>query len=673
MTAPQAEETAAPAAPDAEQPPAERPASAFNREMVNDVQVNLFGARIENALLGAQTVTGGPRTTLTRATGLVDDDDVRAALARFVAPEGFAGSEVRLGNERLLVLCGPPGTGKRLSALALLRAVTGETLYMLSPNTSPADLADYEYERGCGYLVVDRVVDKGSRESDFEWRLVRDRVVDHGCYLVITQPAADVPDSSCHVAWSPPAAERLLRAYWTGRLPAAQQQVLAEVLGTVDSVRDVVGLARQLDGGRSLEEALEHLDSRVRAEVEHWFDQAPARREVVEVTTLAFAAGVDERTFEAALRALRRALGRHVPEPPTAEDVDQRDQLPQLRRRLLANELVGTETLHTELGTRGALKFAKPEHHRHVLAQLWQRMDVAFWDAVADWLDEIVTEPRYEVSVALGIAELTPIALDEVVPILSRWARGSRHAAGQRAVVYALHLMAYDDSLAPTALQVATGWITRGNPSQRWVAAMSFIGGLGVRYPHDARRRLWQVCVQSHTVDGDVEQVFGELFATLVQETGNAHLVLDFLAAKVDRFTAPGARPAGRAVAMRTALAVLESRQPGSKRSAVLVHLDRFPQHARQVGHLLSSVLVYRPMRLRAIGVLRWLLEDMARNDSSARRSARLLGTALRTRLHPDEQDPLEQDFRIVVERRKDTDIKSLVDAVLDAIKGRFD
>ncbi|MBY8854292.1 hypothetical protein K7G98_41055, partial [Saccharothrix sp. MB29] len=65
---------------------------------------------------------------------------------------------------------------------------------------------------------------------------------------------------------------------------------------------------------------------------------------------------------------------------------------------------------------------------------------------------------------------------------------------------------------------------------------------------------------------------------TLVLEGANAHLVLNFLVAKIRLFTRPGARPAGRAAAMRTALAVLEARKPGSRRSAVLAHLDDFPE-----------------------------------------------------------------------------------------------
>ncbi|MBY8851896.1 ATP-binding protein [Saccharothrix sp. MB29] len=165
--------TASPGQQEAAEPQDEQPAPPETDAPAGQVQINMIRPTIDKALIGLHNVTGREDAHLTRATGLVDDQDVSVALARFVEPAGFGSTAERLARDGLLVLCGPSGTGKRSSALALLREVTDRTLYMLSPNSSPADLADYEYEPGCGYLVVDRVVDKGRPGSDFEWRLVR--------------------------------------------------------------------------------------------------------------------------------------------------------------------------------------------------------------------------------------------------------------------------------------------------------------------------------------------------------------------------------------------------------------------------------------------------------------------------------------------------------------------
>ncbi|MBW4719676.1 hypothetical protein [Saccharothrix obliqua] len=650
--------TAAPVEPP-EDPPLDGPAEAYDRDMVNAVQVRIHQARFENAVLGAVDAHHPPRSRLTRATGRVDDYDVTRALGRFVQPDGFGPAAERLAREHLLVLRGPAGTGKRSSALALLRQVTTDALYLMSPHVSPAELADYDFSPGCGYLVVDRTVDRDAADTDFGWRVVRDHVEDLGCYLVVTEPAAAGDDAErfgC-LDWPAPAPVRVLRAHWDGVVPDDQRRALDEALTSVHRVRDVVDLAARLAGGWSWDAALEHLDARVGAEVERWFDAAPDRG-VLEVTALAFALGADERMFEAALRSLERRV------TVAAEDTVE-EGLRQHRSGWRANALIATTTRHTELGRRGAVRFAKPEHHRHVLAQLFQRMDVTFWDAVGDWLDEVVADARYEVPVALGVAELAPIAPAEVVSLLDRWAAGARGRAGQRAAVYALHLIAYDESLAPVALKIAVWWVDRGKAQQRWVAAMAFVGGLGIRYPHDARRRLWQMSVQSHAKNHMLERLFGDLFATLDAETDNAHLVLDFLAGKLARFTRPGASTAGRAVAMRTALAVLDSRIPGANRPAVPAHLVRFPRHADLVARLLANVVSFRPTRLRALDALLSLLDE-----PDARGGVRGLGAALRRVLPEDEHDLLEEDLRVVAGYGRRTP-GHLVDDFIDAFRGR--
>jgi hypothetical protein len=655
----------------------------YDSSMFGKIDAHFHGS-IETAVLGAQSGLGGSgerSAKVTRSTGLVDGTDI-AALSRFVQPECFEDGVSQLAQNRMLVLCGPADTGKRSSALSLLREVTTETLYMLSPHVSVMELAEYEYETGCGYVVVDRFVDRRTKESDFEWRLARDQVVKKDCYLVVTQPL-DAAERFGHMAWRAPLAEKVLRSYWQQEWSEEHATVLADVLGTVDRVRDVVGLAQQLAGGNSLEDALSHLDSRVRTAVKAWFEEHENdQAQLLEVTTLAFTVGVDERTFERALRMFREVLDKYVPPPKprkaeTApeEAVDETRGYSDARTSWRANEFIATEEVRTEFGTRNAMTFAKPEYQRHVLTQLWQGRDVAFWDAVRHWLDLIVMKSRsYELPAARGLARLAPVTIDEVMLTLDHWALGDQGPAGQRSAVYTLCLMAQNSSLAPAALKIATEWITRGQPTHRWVGTMAFTADLGVCYPHDARRRLWQVCMQSHTVDGNVEQVFGELFGTLVRSTRNAHLVLNFLVEKGKRFMRPDARTKTRMITARMTIAVIESRDPLTKRSLVLVHLTEFPEHTDAVAQMLAGVLRHRPTRERALRALHMLLEDLARDAQNAGKRADALGEALRAHLPVSELDPLEKHFRIVAGRKKKgADIRSLVNAILNALQGRDD
>lgn len=647
-------------------------ATSYDRSMVNDIHQWFINGTFPNAVVGAMSGTSG-RTT--RLTGLVGESDI-ATLRRFVRPKKFGDGVDMLARERMVVLCGSEGSGRRASALSLLREVTTKKLYMLSPHVSVAELAEHEYEQGCGYVVIDRVVERAGEESDFEWRLVRDRVVEQGSYLVVTRLPRERANQLGHVEWSSPAVEKVLRAYWREPEDWSEEDAdkLADALSAVDRVSDVVGLGKQLAGGKSLDDALSHLDTRIREVIGKWFDENmenPSR--MIEITALSFTVGVDERTYEAGLQRLKRMLDKYFPEPADEAEEDAPKTAPRynLRELLRENELIAVGTVPTELGARGAMVFARPEYHRHVLAQLWKRMDVSFWDAVSGWLDEIVVRPAYEMCVAGGLAELSVVAIGEVAPIAFHWARGSCGPAGQRATVYLLYSMAGDNSLAPAALKLVTEWILRGEPTHRWVATMAFIGQLGVRYPHDARRRLWQICVQSHTVDGDIEHVFGEFFSTLVRSPENANLVLTFLGGKVERFLRVGARPEIRMITARVVIAVLEAKDVKTRHSSVLTHLAEFPGDTVEVGRLLAGVLMVRPVRRRALKALHGLLEDLARDEKSASTRAKTLGEALRAHLPPDEHGPLEDHFRIVAEQQKGTDIKALINAVLDALQAR--
>jgi hypothetical protein len=652
----------------------EPPVQTLDGKLGNDVTVNLYGARIESAVLGAATSAPSTHDRPTRSTGLVAPEEITAATRRFVSPEGFAAASVQLAHDRVIVMCGPRGTGKQSAALPLLNEVTDEDCYLLSPNSSLGELADYEYQRGCGYIVVDRFVGRLDEETDFDWRLVRDQLTRKKAYLVVTRsaPLAGRSELLAHIRWHAPAPGDVFRAHLPAGWPEEGSEPLQEALAAADSVRDVVALAEHLATGQPVTSALGHLSSRIRAEVDEWFDTQPTRRQILEVTTLAFTIGVDERTFEAGLLRLDRILRKYMPEsPPEEKPGPEETPLPQVRHGLRENVLVATENHRGGLGNRNTLKFAKPEHHRHILTALWQRMDVVFWDAVSDWLDDAVVRPRYEVAVAVGLAELAAVALDEVFPLMDSWAQGKCGVAGQRATIVTLYLMASDDVLGPIALEIATAWITQGEPAHRWVAAMAFVGRLGVRYPHDARRRLWQVCVQSHTVSGsDVEQVFGALFGNLVHVNENAHLVLNFLDQKMTRFTQPGARPHMRSVVARTAVAVIEAKDVTTRRSSVLIHLTACSEHTEQVARLLSGVLTHRPTRTRGVRAVRGLLEDLSKSGDQAGERASALGEALRRALPEAEHESLESDFRTIAMRHKDAEIRPLVEAILNALKG---
>lgn len=522
----------------------------------------------------------GPR--LSRATGSVAHDEVTEAARRFVEPEGFTMAAVHLAQERLVVLCGAPGTGKRSSALSLLREVTDEAFYLLSPLT---DLAEHDYDTGCGYLLLD------TKESNLDWLLVRHRVAAKQAYLVVTT-AATPPESASHFTWHPPKAERVLKAHGAQDWPEEHTTTLRDALRAANRVSEVVALARRLKAGEPPPVAIEHVDATIRTRISCWLKTARPH-EIVKATTLAFTSGVAEPHVETALTLLSEHLGVEVPPAAPTGPV-----------------------------------FTMPTVHQHVLSALWQQMDAHFWSAVTDWLDTLVRQPPYDQCLPVSLTKLADTAPDHVLSTLDHWSHGACGPAGQRAAVHTLWLLAHEDTLAPAALRTATEWITQEHVSRRWVAAMAFSGHLGVRYPLEAITMLWHLCTRLHKTTPSVETVFGELFSTLTRESPDGDMVLTALENNPDRNLAD-----------LCATATISVRDPLTNQLAVVSHLAQSPDHTETVARLLARTLVKPPLRQRTLHTLRSILEELLDNDAKA------LGKSLAPHLPPTDRESLARDL----------------------------
>lgn len=649
----------------------ERPAATtFESETVNNVwnHITPSSMTIENAMFG---VTEGAVRSRTRATGPVPETDIAAAATGYVRPDGFTAAEKALHDEHAVVLHGPPDTGKRASTLMLLRTRTDAQLVLLSPQIALSELAERTYDEDTGYAVVDHVAEQNADDADFSWRLIRERLENAGAWLVVTTTTA--PSMAAHavqyVEWTPPQPRDVLAAHMSAPLSEHDRAVLVPTLADSLRLRDIVELAGRLDRGEPVEEAVGHVDATARHTVSEWFDRQPSRRRILEVTTLAFAVGADDRRFESMLAALERRLTVHLPEQESTEEVPAEKSLRQLRHDLTgADSLIVRRTVTSELGPRNELVFGSASYHRHVLAVLWDRMEVAFWDAVREWLDEQVAVDSRRV--AYGLAWLADVAFAEVRSLLDAWARGGRGEAGQSIAILVLSTMAFSDELAPAALQTTTRWINSGDAAQRWTAAMTFSSELGMRFPHDAANKLWRLCVQAHTVTHNATVALGRLFVTLVRHTPDGGIVLSMLAGKLDRFDKAGGNVSMRSVAMTATLAVLSARDGVANRRAFLVFLTQSPERARTVARLWAAVLRHRPTRRRAITSLQGALKDLADHHENATAEVARLGAALAAEMTGAERDQLRTDMHRVADRRDaGTALAALVNALLNELK----
>jgi hypothetical protein len=647
--------------------------------------VNNFLAPVyaPSSLFGAGRTETGSQQRRAR-TGRLTDADVDAALDHYVRPAPFEKALHALQQDRVIVLVGPSGIGKATSAIALLREVTDEPLAVLAPTVKIADLAEREFNRGLGHVVMDWQHDRSAADiTDFTWRTLRDQVYDRSTHLVITTASSRSRGTTSvrHVNWEPPAIGDQLASHLSGTDLDAGEFV-DRVPGDC-TIEPIVAFARRLIAGDDLADALEDLGNDAAERVQQWFAAERQLTEILEVIALAFSTGRSERSFEAMLEGLTKAVTnagylldtettnrRHKSQAP-------RELRPVRADRNRADGITSRETIVVEGARRNVVKFRADSYRYEVLAQGWHSYEGRFWDAVRNWLEVVVTDSAMErnadthMAVAAGLATLALVDMGEVEEsYLYPWADGHVGWPGQLVATYVLWWMCFDDDLAPVALRIATRWATAGGPVLRWTAAIAFSGELGIRYPTEATNRLWHLSIQSKD-SSDAIAALGQLFATLTAGNQNASQVLTLLDRRLDDVSQGRRDLRQQALIMLLTITVLSVRDARSGLPSITLFLEANPDRRALVARLWSRVLRHRPMRRLALAAL---IEAASAFDHAGERpeeNARALGEALADVLRPGEHEQLATDFinHQVHAKRKRQDAAGIMRALLAALE----
>jgi hypothetical protein len=612
------------------------------------------------------------RARMLRASGKLTATDIDAALRLFVQPAMYAEARTALRRDHVVVLEGRRGVGKRTSAIALL-AGEAERLLVLPPSTLD-DLAERKYDKDFGYVMDGQGEQEpgATTDPDFAWRAIRDRVRDAGAYLTVTSRITSpgkTPEAVRHIAWAAPPIDEVLRGYLSGD-ESLIQRIIRHLSGTIGEdcpMAHIAELARRIGNGEDIDIVLAELDVTARY-VKDWFDKGRTRGEILEITGLAFMAGVNERTFESALKRLNYLVAEAIPPPEAAEDAAVKDELPQKRSARLGDGLIIRNVANGPVSRR-VLTFRRPIYQRHVLAELSSRYPAEFWDAVRTWLDQIV-ENGDGALVAAGLALLATVDFGEVKDsYLEPWSKGDRGWPGQMTAAYVLWLMCYDEAALPLALATAIRWAGNGGPAQRWAAAVSFSGQLGVLYPAEAVRRLWQLIIQSADIGGDACNALAGLFASLVDVGENAGTVLTMLDRQRAELLLRGR--ANQHVLTRTmsaTLAVLSIREVKGPHLAILKLIRAQPERVCVIGRLWAATLCHRGYRRAALDVLRAALRALPETSPAPEDDARALGEALAAALPSTEVSPLKRDLTILETRFRRGTRDSLAQILLTAL-----
>nr|BFE63947.1 hypothetical protein GCM10020063_084730 [Dactylosporangium thailandense] len=644
------------------------------REQVSNVNmhfyadVNATGAQF-GVLDDGERRAGGQR----KVTGKLAAAEVEAIVSTYAEPECFADTVAKLQRDRVVIIEGRPGLGRRAGAISLLRRVTREQIVVLSPLSSPQQLTERTYEQAKGYLVLDQVRERVRADLEFSWSSLRQQVQAAGAFLVITNDYVGVAAGAiARVPWACPPVADVLRAHLAGR--ADLEEVVTCVLATLPedaSLAKVVALAAMIrDEGLTVEEALRKQDESAERQVREWFAGGPSQRELHAVTAACFLAGTDVRTYETLLELLHEIMARRVEGRTARSELRRRDTsiFGEREARLHDTSLIVMSDLPWRGGTIQRIGFKEPAYRRYVLAVLWRTQTIHFWNAVREWLDAAVATDAGDVTaISSGLAWLACCSVDEVQrSFLERWSKGDIGLPGQIMTAYVLWLLCHRDGLEPVALDTAVRWAQDKSPQRRWTAAVALGGELGMFFPADAVNGLWQL--GSQTRDELLFTVsciaMSNLFATLRDdEHGDPTIVLGLLEKKMTSFgTGDGRRPGKRPMpwnqlmhlrelTMLMTLSVLSARSFRTNRPAVAEYLYTDPDRMAQIARIWAGVLVYRPLRWEAFAALRSALHALRDISENPPETARAFGLALAAALPTSEREAFHDTFVRVDER----------------------
>ena len=132
------------------------------------------------------------------AVAAVSEAEISEAFRRYISDDRFTKASYILMAQRILILSGAPGSGKRTAAIALLRQATSGPIMLFPPTSSQKDIVNYKYQPDSGYAIIDwRNGSLVAQKQDFAWPL-------HSvnAYLVATISVEGGPIPN--LRWEPP-------------------------------------------------------------------------------------------------------------------------------------------------------------------------------------------------------------------------------------------------------------------------------------------------------------------------------------------------------------------------------------------------------------------------------------------------------------------------------------
>jgi hypothetical protein len=621
-----------------------------------------YGTDARNSVFGTGAAAGGGAGPEPRSYGRMGEPEVIKVAKAYAKPPRFDEALAELLTDRVEILVGPSGTGRRAAAITLLHEAkaAGQPIVVLAPGTTVDQLAARTFDTGVGYLIADMIdADMSQENAEYHWDNVCRAVREAEAYLVVTTAdgariARSVTTRAFH--WQRPAVAEVLRVHLGSA--AVEDSVIEAVAHALEhgaTLGKITETARQLATAtpEQVTDLIAALAENAAQEVADWLDKVDAAiPDVLEVATVAFTAGLPERLVDEELGQFRSQIAKFAPEINPAKDKVRKEidlRFRQVRKVRGEHPLLAVRDIPVarlaSIPIRH-LDFAKVDYRSCVIRELWRRLDADFWAGIRWWIHEIADSGGLDLmsTAATGLALLAQRAPDEVIDwYLDPWTAEEASWNEQLMAILVIGEMSALGDMATLALQIVVHWATQGSRHQRRVATYAFSGALGARFPVDATRRLTNLADQGEPLAGNGHAV---LFMTLAGQGADGALVLSELQRRMNRRQD---LPAGDRV-LDNIVYLLAIRNLRTGQPAIAEFLMANPDRAGAAAPLWARTFVMRPWRERACNALLATLAAIDRNHRGddgqrdpkvlARRIGSAIGTAMpvveRTGLRPD-------------------------------------
>lgn len=495
-------------------PPAIGHSARFGGSFVAGDQIGMSGGRARDIYMGGKTEVyhvGVP--TAAHASGKVSAPVLERMAERFVADEDhFALLEKQLRGERVLVLSGPPFTGRRTAAQMLLQRLGLTSVRLLDKDTAPARLAAQlkgpdgdGADEPCGYVWCDAVTSRDQPLRESHLLAALERLGDG--YLVATVGPTAVLEDVPAVPWQAPAGADVLARHLGLRVGDEEAQrmmslpTVVDFLGRDHQLREVaafaVALHRHARGRADEADVTGFSLSAIESQVREWFDAADVslHDKAFLVALAAFDAGPYALTAELAdalYQQLQAVDDPHRPpripvfSPPAAE-----------RLGVLRAESYEAED-DTEWGpvtlTKG--RYRDDRTAPVVLRQVWTGHPSAR-PALVDWLSRLARDGRPFVRSRAAAVAAVFAARDfpsAMALIVEPWTLADdfrRKPAAAGALLYAYGIG------VPNVVRVLDSWCEDDSEDKRWVAIRAH-ALIGPARPRETLRALRQSARRLH-------------------------------------------------------------------------------------------------------------------------------------------------------------------------------